>query len=77
MLCGTAEFRSGDHDLLIGDGREEIHWRHAAAAEMALVEAWEAASKKDVQWMDRIHRTGLRMSVLPSTVNETELWAHE
>ena len=41
MLCGTAEFRSGDHDLLIGDVREEINWRHAAAAEMALGEAWE------------------------------------
>ena len=32
-LSGTAEFRSGNHALLMGDGREEIRRQHAEAAE--------------------------------------------
>ena len=46
-LHGTAEFRSGDHALLMGEGREEIQRRHAEEAETTLGEARDAASKPD------------------------------
>ena len=46
-LCGTDEFRSGDHALLMGEGREEIRQKHAKAAKTALGEAQAAASKQD------------------------------
>ena len=35
-LHGTAEFRAGDHILLIGEVRDKIHRRHAEAADTAL-----------------------------------------
>ena len=58
-LQGTAEFRSGDHALLMGEGREEIRQRHAEAEDTALVKARAAASKLDDRRMGRIHRTWL------------------
>ena len=45
-LLVTAEFRLGDHALLMRESREDIQWKHAEAAETALGEAWAAASKK-------------------------------
>ena len=47
MLRGTAEFRSGDHALLIGEGREEIQSQHAESAKTALVEALATVSNLD------------------------------
>ena len=46
-LRGTAEFRLGDHALLIGEKREDIRRRHAEVTETALGESWAAASKTD------------------------------
>ena len=46
-LFGTVEFRSGDHALLMGEGREDIRRQHTAAAETALREAQAATSKPD------------------------------
>ena len=66
-----AEFRSGDNDLLIGEVRDDIRRRHAEAAEMALGEVWPVVFTEDARRMGRITRTGVRMSVLPSTANMT------
>ena len=46
-LRRTADFRLVYHALLMGEGREEIRWRHVEAEETTLVEAWAAASKPD------------------------------
>ena len=47
------------------------------AAETDLGEVRAAASKTDSRRMGRIQRTGVWLSVLPSTVNRTELGAQE
>ena len=47
VLRGTAEFRSWDHALLMGGGRDDIQWQHTEAAETALGESWVATSKTD------------------------------
>ena len=36
VLCGKTEFRSGNHALLMGKGREEIRQRHEKEAETSL-----------------------------------------
>ena len=41
---GTAGVRAGDCSLFMGEGRYEICWRHAEAAEMPLGEARAATS---------------------------------
>ena len=46
-LRGTSKFGSGDHSLLMGEGREEIRMRHEEAAETALGEARAASSNPD------------------------------
>ena len=79
-LCRTAEFRSGNHALVRGEGREEIRQQHTEAAETAdtaLGEAHASASKTDSQRMVRIQRTGAWVSVLPSTVNGRKLGVQE
>ena len=50
----AAEFSSGDHALLMGEGREEIRRGHAEAAETALGEGRDAASAEDARWIGRI-----------------------
>ena len=70
-LCGTADFRSGNHALLTRKVRTDIRQRHAEEAETALEEAWAAASKPDARQLGWIQRTGAWLSVLPSTVNGT------
>ena len=76
-LCGTAEFRSGNHALLMGEGREEIRQRHAEEADNTLGEARTAASKSDTRRLGRIQQKGAWLSVIPSTVNGTELGVQE
>ena len=56
-LHGTAEFWSGDHTLLMVEGRDYIHRRHTEVAETGLGESWAAASTEDARWMVRITRT--------------------
>ena len=43
-IHGTAEFRSGYHALLMGEGRYEIRRWHAEAVDTELREAWANAS---------------------------------
>ena len=76
-LCRTAEFRSIDHALLMGEGREVIQRKHEEEADTTLLVAWVAASKPDAQRLGRIHWNGTWISVLPSIVNGIELWAQE
>ena len=57
-LCGTAEFRSGDHALLVGKGRDEIRRRNAEDTENALGEAQADALNPDAHRLGRIQRTG-------------------
>ena len=64
-LRRTAEFRSGNHTLLMGEEREEIRWKHAEEAETALGEAQASASNPDAQRLGRIQRTGAWLIVLP------------
>ena len=73
-LLGMAEFSLGDHDLLMGTDREEIHWQHTEAA---LGEARATTSTKDARRMERIQRTGACLSVLFSTFNGEDLLAQE
>ena len=72
-LRWTAEFRSGDHALLMGEEREDIRWRHAEEAETALGDTRAAASNPDAQQLDQIQWTGAWLLVSPSTVNRTKL----
>ena len=58
-LHGTAEFRSGDHALLMGYGRYKTRWRHEEEAETALGEARDAASNPDACQLGRIQKTGV------------------
>ena len=76
-IRGTDDFQLGDYALLMGEGRYEIQQLHGEAAETALGEAWDATYMEDACWMGRITRTGAWMSVLPYTVNGTELGAQE
>ena len=77
VLHRTAEFRSGYDDLLMGEIRDEILRRIAEDAEMALEESQASESTEDTRRMGKIMRTGVWMSVLPSTVNGTELGAQK
>ena len=61
----------------MGEGKEEIRQWHTEAAEKALGESQAAASTKDSQQMIKIQRKGAWLSVLPSTVNVTELGAQK
>ena len=61
----------------MGEGRDEIRWRQAKAAESALGEAQAAASTEDTCHMRRTMRTGACLLVPPSTVNGTELGAQD
>ena len=70
-------FRSGYHALLMVEGREEIQLQHTEEYEIALGDTRATASKTDAQRMGKIHRTGAWLSMLPSTVNGTELGAQE
>ena len=56
---------------------EDIRWQHAEAAEIALVQTQAAAYMHDTHRMKRIHSTGAWLSVLPSTVNGTDLEVQE
>ena len=76
-LRGAAEFRTGDHSLLMGAGRDNIRWRHTDAAETTLRAAWAAAPKADACRMEQIMWVGTWLSVLPSTTNGTELRSQE
>ena len=76
-LRGTAGFRSVNHALLMGEGREDIRRQHVDATETALGEAWAAASNTGKQRLGRLQQTGAWLSVLPSTINGTELGAQE
>ena len=76
-LCGTTKFRSGDHALLMGQGKVEIKQRHAEEADTSLREDWAAASKPGARRLGKIQWTGAWLLVLTSTVNETELGAQE
>ena len=76
-LCKTADFSLGNNSLLMGEGRDEIQRQHAEEAETVLGEAWAAALKPDARRLGQIQRTGAWLPVPPSTVNGTELGAHE
>ena len=76
-LRGTGEFWSGDHALLIREGRDKIRRCHTEATDISLGEARAATSTEDALRMGRIMRTGAWVSVLPSAVNGMELGAQE
>ena len=58
-LRGTAKFNSGDHTLLMGEERKEIHQQHAEEADTALRESRAAALNPVARWLGRIQRTGV------------------
>ena len=76
-LRRTAEFRSGNHALIMWEGREDMQHRHVEEAETDLVEARAASSNPDAQRLGRIQRTGAWLLVLPLNVNGTELGEQE
>ena len=76
-LRNTENLRSGDHALLMGEGREDVRQQHMEVAEIVLVEARSAASKTDSQRLGRIQRAGVWMSMILSTVNGEYLGAQE
>ena len=59
------------------EDREEIRLQHTEEYDIALGDTRATASKTDAQLMGRIHMTGAWLSMLPSTVNGTELGAQE
>ena len=63
-LCGTAEFRSGGHAFLMGEGRYEIRRIHAEEEETVLGESRAAALKPEARWLGRIQWTGMWLLVL-------------
>ena len=48
-LRETDKFRSGDHSLLMGEGRDEIHRQKAEATDTALGKAHAAASTEEAR----------------------------
>ena len=77
VIHGTAEFRSEDHALLMGEVRDEIRRHHAEAAEAALGEARDTASTEYALQIIWITRMGAWFSVRPYTVNGMDLRAQE
>ena len=76
-IRGTVEYRSVYHALFMGESRDDIVWRHAEDVETALGEFQEVVSVEDACQLGRITRMGVWLSVLPYTVDRTELGAQE
>ena len=76
-LRGTDVFLSGDHSLLMREGRDDIRRRHTVSTETELGEAQSATSMEDALWMVQITRMGAWMSLLTSTVNGKEKGVQE
>ena len=76
-LCGTVEFRSGKHALLMGEGREEIQKRHAEESETAPGETRATTSNPEARRLGRVQQTGAWLLVISSTINGTELGLQE
>ena len=74
-LRGMAKFRSGNHTLLMREGKDKIQRRHAEETETALGEARADTLNPDAQRLRRIQRTGAWLLVPPSIINGSELRA--
>ena len=50
-LCEMPELQLGDYSLQMGEGRDDILWRYAEAAEFSLEAAWASAYTVDARQM--------------------------
>ena len=76
-LRGQVEFWTADHSACLREGRTAM-WRQGQIwAEEALMAALEGVSILHAHCMGRAENTGAWLTVLPSTVNRTEMGAQE
>ena len=69
-LHGAAGFRSGDHALLMREGKDDICRWHTEDSETSLGETQASVSTYGTRRMGRITRMGEWLAVIPSTANE-------
>ena len=68
-------FRTADHTACLRGGRLAVRHREEQRAEAALTASLEGAPVLQARQMRRAAKTGAWITVLPSTVNGTELGA--
>ena len=76
-LRGQVEFRTADHSACFREGRTAVRKWGEIRAKEALTAALERAMVLQERHMRRAAKTGAWLTVLPSTVNGTELGAQE
>ena len=76
-LRGQVEFRTVDHSACLQKGHMAVRRRCQRRAEEALTAALEGALVQHALRLQRATKTGAWLTVQPSTVNGTELGAHE
>ena len=73
----TSELKTGNHALLLREIRREIRRHHILNSRAALEEAMESAPKLDDLRLRRRKKTGTLLTVLPYTVNRTDMGDQE
>ena len=76
-LRGQVEFRTADRSTCLGEGRTAVRRRGKVQAEEALMAVLEGALVFHARRLRRAAMTGAWLTVLPSTVNGTELGVQE
>ena len=76
-LRSQVELRTADHSACLREGRTDVRTRGQSWAEEALTVALEEAPVLHARCLQREAKTGAWLTVLPSTVNRTELGAQE
>ena len=76
-LRGQVEFQTADHSACLQEGRTDVRRQGQSRAEEPLTSALEGAKVLNARRMRRAEKTGAWITVLPPTVNGTELGAQE
>ena len=71
------KFRAADHSACLQEGQTAMRRREQSRAEESLMASLEGGPVLHAHRMRRAAKTGAWLTVLPSTVNETELGARE
>ena len=72
-LTGQLVFRTADHSACLRMGRMVMHKQGKKRSEEALTAALEGAPVLQAHRLQRVAKTGAWLTVLPSTVNRTDL----
>ena len=72
-LRGRTEFKTGDHDLILREGRGDIRRSHVHITKAVLEEAMEDDPTLDARRLRWETNTEAWLTMLPSTVNGTDM----